>query len=130
MAGRVIPAAKVTLNSRMKSRQAIELTEAAGKRLHFLISKKQEPVAGIRLGVKKRGCNGLSYTLDYVSDKDKKLSDEVVQQHGVTVFIEPQALISVVGTKMDFVEDPMKAEFVFVNPNAKASCGCGESFTT
>jgi len=127
-AGRVVPGGSTTA-SRLRFRSALEVTEAAGSRLQELVStrKEQEPdIMGVRLGVKKRGCNGLSYTLDYA--REAKPKDEVVQQHGVTVFIDPQALMTVVGTKMDFVEDNLKREFVFLNPNAKSTCGCGESF--
>jgi len=122
MTSRVIPAAR----SLRFSKSAIELTPSAGKRLNELLQAKEPLPKGIRLGVKKRGCNGLSYTMDYANEK--KPNDEVVQSHGVTVFIDPQALMTVVGTKMDFVDTPMKSEFVFLNPNAKSACGCGESF--
>ena len=116
----------------LRSRAALELTPRAVDRLKYLVDRKiaqnpTHPPVGIRLGVRKRGCSGLSYTMAY-ADK-QKLTDEKVSTHGVTVLVEPQALLSVVGTKMDFVDDALKSEFVFHNPNAKTICGCQESFS-
>jgi len=124
-AGRVIAGgAKVR-----KLKSAIEVTENAANRLLSLMGLRKDTIApvGIRLGVKRRGCSGLAYTLNYATER--KPTDEVVDTNGVKIFIDPQALLSVVGTQMDFVTDPLKSEFVFVNPNAKGTCGCGESFT-
>ena len=112
----------------------ITLTESAVKRVQYLIDNhkkalKEEPeTLGIRLSIKTKGCSGLAYTMDY--DTQAKKFDEVVQQDGITIFVEPKALMHVAGSVMDWVEDKISAEFVFHNPNAKSVCGCGHSFQT
>lgn len=107
------------------SRAAIVLTESAVKRVKELLQIRPESI-GLRIGVRTRGCNGLSYTMDYA--KEKKKMDEEVNQDGVKLLIDPKAQLTLLGTEMDFVRDTLSSEFVFNNPNIKGTCGCGESF--
>lgn len=104
------------------------MTERAAERIQDLLSgPNAEGAIGIRLGVKRRGCNGLSYTLNYAFEKPEK-DEEMEGPMGVKVFIEPMALFNVVGTVMDWEETELSSEFTFNNPNSKGECGCGESF--
>ena len=109
------------------------MTERAAQRIQELI-RGQPHARGIKLGVKRRGCNGLSYTLNYATDEDFQKKGMVQMESSsssgsVTVLIEPMALFNVVGTTMDWVETELTSEFTFENPNSKGECGCGESFT-
>lgn len=103
----------------------ITLTPPAVERLKQLMDKNPDMI-GMRIGVRTRGCNGLSYTLEYVKEKQK--FDEMVEQNGVKVFIDSKAQLTLLGTEMDYVTDILSSEFVFHNPNIKGTCGCGESF--
>ena len=110
----------------MALRQAMTLTEAAADRIRALLAKRRKPAVGIRVGVRSRGCSGLTYTLEYADEKGK--FDEIVEDKGVTVLIDPKASMFIFGTEMDFVEDKLQSGFVFRNPTEKCRCGCGESF--
>lgn len=104
----------------------INITQSAASRLQELIRKQNEDGLAIKLGVKKRGCNGLSYTMEYIKEKEK--FDELIEADGVKFIVDAKAVMFVIGTTMDFINTPTRQEFVFINPNAKGSCGCGESF--
>ena len=110
----------------MALRQAMTLTDSAAQRIQALLAKRGKPAAGVRIGVRARGCSGLTYTLEFADEKGK--FDEVVQDKGVTILIDPKATMFIIGTQMDFVEDKLQSGFTFVNPNEKGRCGCGESF--
>ena len=105
---------------------AMTLTPTAVERVKALIDKRGKPSAGIRIGVRTKGCSGLSYTLEYADAKGP--ADEGVEQDGVTLLIDPKASMFIFGTEMDYVEEKLQTGFVFRNPNEKGRCGCGESF--
>ena len=110
-------------------KSVITLTDSAANRIKKLLTTNNDPnVIGLRLSTKLRGCNGTSYVIDYAKEKQKL--DEHVHEMGVDIYIDSKALFSIIGTEMDFVEDRIRSEFVFNNPNAKSQCGCGESFQT
>jgi iron-sulfur cluster assembly accessory protein len=108
------------------TRTVMQVTAAAAARLKELLSKRPDNSTYIRLGVRKRGCNGLSYTMDYA--KEHSRMDEVIETSGIRIVVDAKAVMFVIGTTMDFVNTPTHQEFVFSNPNAKGTCGCGESF--
>ncbi|XP_051924063.1 iron-sulfur cluster assembly 1 homolog, mitochondrial [Hippocampus zosterae] len=109
----------------LPTRAALTLTPSAVNKIRCLLQDKPEYI-GLKVGVRTRGCNGLTYTLDYT--KQKENSDEEVEQDGVRVFVAKKAQLTLLGTEMDFVESKLSSEFVFNNPNIKGTCGCGESF--
>src|SRR5260370_16956938 len=102
----------------MALRQAMMVTEAAAGRIQALLAKRGKPSVGIRVGVRSRGCSGLTYTLEYADEKGK--FDEIVQDKGVTILIDPKASMFIIGTEMDYVEDNLQSAFPFRTPNQKA----------
>jgi iron-sulfur cluster assembly protein len=110
----------------MALKQALVVTDAAAQRIHALLAGRGKPSVGVRVGVRARGCSGLTYTLEYADDKGKY--DEVVEDKGVTILVDPKAVMFIIGTEMDYVEEQLQSGFVFRNPNEKGRCGCGESF--
>ncbi len=109
------------------ARQAMTLTDAAAARVREILASHGGAAAGVRVGVRKGGCSGMAYTLDVAAEKGPY--DEVVEDKGVVVLIEPTALMYLLGTEMDFVVETIKSGFVFSNPNETSRCGCGESFS-
>src|ERR1700738_5204155 len=107
-------------------KQALALPEAAAQRIQALLAKRGKPSLGVRVGVRSRGCSGLTYTIEYADEKGK--FDEVVVDKGVTVLVHPKTVMFIIGTEMDYVEEKLQSGFVFRNPNEKGRCGCGESF--
>lgn len=107
-------------------KQAITITDTAAQQVQALLAQRGKPAEGIRIGIKTKGCSGLSYTIEYADAVNK--FDEVVEDKGVKVLIDPKAVMFLIGSEMDYVEEKFKSGFVFVNPNEKGRCGCGESF--
>jgi len=105
----------------------ITLTDAAVARARVLLDKATRPVLGLRIGVKQAGCSGLRYQLDYVDEAGA--FEDVVEVDGVKLFIDPTAVMFLLGTEMDYEDTKMHSGFVFRNPNATSQCGCGESFS-
>src|SRR6266540_6638795 len=105
--------------------QVMRLTDAAAARIRDILARSERPIAGVRVGVKNGGCAGMSYTMQYAETVDPR--DEVVEDKGVRLLIDPKAVLFLLGTEMDFKVDKLSAGFVFNNPNQTSACGCGES---
>ena len=103
----------------------MRLTEAAAERIRELTARADSQIVGLRVGVKNGGCAGMSYTVEYAHDI--RPTDEVVEDKGVKILVDPKAVLFLLGTEMDFKVDRMAAQFVFINPNQTGACGCGES---
>ena len=105
--------------------QVMRLTDAAADRIKAIMAKTDKPIAGVRVGVKNGGCAGMSYTMEYAEAANK--FDEIVEDKGVKLLIDPKAVLFLLGTEMDFKVDKLSSTFVFNNPNQTSACGCGES---
>ena len=114
-----------TTKPRRERPKAVRLTDAAASRIREILESAEGKYQGVRVGVTNGGCAGMSYTMDYA--ESVRPLDEVVEDKGVKIFIEPKAILFLVGTEMDFVREKLGARFVFNNPNQTAACGCGES---
>lgn len=128
----------------------LQVTENALKRIQYLLEQRGKPSAGVRVGVRSGGCSGLAYTFEYADEihpydevisltsslhnggiAEQNLSTEIATNHSpseIKILIDPKAMMFLLGTTMDFVEEKFKSGFVFINPNEKGRCGCGESF--
>ena len=105
--------------------QVMRLTEAAALRIKSVIAQAGKPMAGVRVGVKNGGCAGMEYTMEYADAVNP--TDEVVEDKGVKILIDPKAVLFLLGTEMDYKTEKLSAQFIFNNPNQTSACGCGES---
>ena len=108
------------------SEKVIKLSDNAAKRIKEILSKANKPTIGVRVGVKSGGCAGMSYVMEYA--QEIKPNEEVIEDKGVKVLIDPNAIMYLLGTEMDFRVEKFSSQFVFKNPNETDRCGCGESF--
>ena len=108
------------------SEQVIKLSDNAANRIKEIMSKADNSAIGVRVGVKSGGCAGMSYMMEYA--KEAKKNEEVIEDKGVKVFIDANAVMYLLGTEMDYKKDKFSSQFVFKNPNETERCGCGESF--
>ncbi len=107
--------------------KVVSLTDAAAARVQEIMAKAEKPYAGLRVGVKNGGCAGSEYVIEYAEAAGPL--DEVVEDKGVTILIEPKAILFLIGTVIDYETNKLSAKFVFKNPNETDACGCGESVT-
>jgi|TARA_B100001059_G_scaffold9735_1_gene7972 iron-sulfur cluster assembly protein len=108
------------------SEQVIKLSQNAAERIKDIMSKAEDTTIGVRVGVQSGGCAGMSYIMEYA--KDIKPNEEVIEDKGVKVLIDPKAIMYLLGTEMDYKKENFSSQFVFKNPNETERCGCGESF--
>ena len=108
------------------SQQVIKLSDNAANRIKEIMSKADNTAIGVRVGVKSGGCAGMSYMMEYANEAKK--NEEVMEDKGVKVFIDANAVMYLLGTEMDYKTDKFSSQFVFKNPNETERCGCGESF--
>ncbi len=107
--------------------KVVTLTDAAAARMSEIMSAAEENYIGVKIGVKNGGCAGMEYTMEYATEAGPL--DEVVQENGIKVLIDPKAILFLIGSEVDFVTEKLSQRFVFNNPNQTDACGCGESVT-
>ena len=108
------------------TKQILKLSNNAALRIKEILSKAEKSAIGVRVGVRSGGCAGMSYVMEYANDI--RPNEEVIEDRGVKVLIDPKAIIYLLGTEMDFKKDNFSSQFIFKNPNETERCGCGESF--
>ena len=108
------------------NQQVIKLSDSAAIKIKEIMSKAESSAIGVRVGVKSGGCAGMTYVMEYA--KDIKPNEEIIEEKGVKVFIDPKAIMYLLGTEMDYKKEKFSSQFVFINPNETERCGCGESF--
>lgn len=121
----MMPTGTISTPGKRPRPQVMRLTDAAASRIRELMGRAEKPIAGLRVGVKNGGCAGMAYTVEYADQI--AATDEVVEDKGVKILVDPKAVLFLLGTEMDFKADRMSATFVFNNPNQTGACGCGES---
>ena len=107
--------------------KVVSLTDAAADRIKEIMTNSDKDIIGLRVGVENGGCAGMAYTMEYAEEKNPL--DELVEDKGVAILIDPKAILFLFGTEMDFLVDKLSSGFVFNNPNQTSACGCGESVT-
>ena len=110
------------------NKQVITLSDKAAARVKEIMAQSKEKIVGVRVGVASGGCAGMSYVMEYA--KEANPNDEIVEDKGVKVLIDPKAIMYLLGTEMDYKSEELSSTFVFKNPNETERCGCGESFKT
>lgn len=118
---------QITPRPRRPRPKVVTLTDAAAARVKEIMARAEKPYAGLRVGVKNGGCAGSEYIIEYAETADPL--DEVVEDHGVTILIEPKAVLFLIGAEIDYEVSRLSSKFVFRNPNETDACGCGESVT-
>lgn len=108
------------------SKSILSLTDKAASHIREILSRRSKPAIGVRISLKTKGCSGMAYALTYVEEKPPQ--DEIVQEKGVTLCVDPAAVLFLIGSQMDYEDDPIAPGFLFRNPNEKGRCGCGQSF--
>ena len=108
------------------SEQVIKVSENAAERIKEIMSRAEDKTIGVRVGVKSGGCAGMSYVMEYA--KEIKPNEEIIEDRGVKVLIDPKAIMYLLGTEMDYKKEKFSSQFIFKNPNETERCGCGESF--
>ncbi len=107
--------------------KVVSLTDAAAERIKEIMTNSDKEIIGLRVGVENGGCAGMAYTMEYAEQKNPL--DELVEDKGVSILIDPKAILFLFGTEMDFLVDKLSSGFIFNNPNQTSACGCGESVT-